>query len=445
MSRWLRVTILPIVFVASSAFAANLDLTPLHRGLRFNFGNPGARSLGMGGAFIGRADDASAAEANPAGLTVIQKPEVTIELRQLDFSQDVPFGVQGFPSAGVQRVSNTHATPSILFVVPAGNLAFAGYYTRPLDYQQQTSLDAPSGAVATIGASKIFFGDAPGNSSLRYRAEVFGLAGAWRIGGLSVGLGARYFRLKPAASFADFDVTVGAGGVPVKSSAQPTTFGRIEGSDSKVSYSVGLKWANPSENLSVGLVYKAGADYSVTECNPSTATERCSAANGASPSSFEIPTQIGAGISIRPMPGVTINGDIVRVQYDRLLRDFTPGAFCALGVCEQGSQLGFHIDNATEIHIGGEWAFPSAKVPFALRAGWWHDPSHSLEYRGATTSADPLVKLAQLYSAQSFPSESDQNHIAVGIGYFTSSFEINAAYDHSSRTKTASLSALKRF
>ena len=36
--------------------------------LEFNFSNPGARSLAMGGAFVGRADDASAAYANPAGL-----------------------------------------------------------------------------------------------------------------------------------------------------------------------------------------------------------------------------------------------------------------------------------------------------------------------------------------------------------------------------------------
>src|SRR6058998_891883 len=65
--------------------AQNTDIESLS-GLQFNFGNPGARSLGMGGAFLGLADDASAAEANPAGLTILRKPEFSIEGR--NYMQD---------------------------------------------------------------------------------------------------------------------------------------------------------------------------------------------------------------------------------------------------------------------------------------------------------------------------------------------------------------------
>ena len=43
----------------------------------FSFFPPGARSLGMGGTFIAIADDATAAEANPAGLVILSKPEVS--------------------------------------------------------------------------------------------------------------------------------------------------------------------------------------------------------------------------------------------------------------------------------------------------------------------------------------------------------------------------------
>src|SRR5688572_6657952 len=69
-----------LVLVAIPATAQNVDIEALS-GLQFNFGNPGARSLGMGGAFLGLADDASGAEANPAGLTILRKPEVSIEVR----------------------------------------------------------------------------------------------------------------------------------------------------------------------------------------------------------------------------------------------------------------------------------------------------------------------------------------------------------------------------
>src|SRR6266513_1931393 len=38
----------------------------------------GARALGMGGAFLARPDDATAATWNPAGLSYLRNPEVSI-------------------------------------------------------------------------------------------------------------------------------------------------------------------------------------------------------------------------------------------------------------------------------------------------------------------------------------------------------------------------------
>src|SRR5712692_8537083 len=84
--------------------AQNTDIESLS-GLQFNFGNPGARSLGMGGAFLGLADDASAAEANPAGLTVLRKPEVSLEVR--NYQEQQLFTTSGtFPT--VERTPFTH-------------------------------------------------------------------------------------------------------------------------------------------------------------------------------------------------------------------------------------------------------------------------------------------------------------------------------------------------
>jgi hypothetical protein len=45
-------------------------------GVGFATNTPGARANGMGGAFIGIADDAIAAIANPAGLTSLTSPQV---------------------------------------------------------------------------------------------------------------------------------------------------------------------------------------------------------------------------------------------------------------------------------------------------------------------------------------------------------------------------------
>ena len=64
----------------------------------FNFSNPGARSMGLGGAFAALADDATAAFANPAGLVQLIEPEVSLEGRS--WSYDVPF-VSGGRTSGV--------------------------------------------------------------------------------------------------------------------------------------------------------------------------------------------------------------------------------------------------------------------------------------------------------------------------------------------------------
>ncbi|MEN8135005.1 MAG: hypothetical protein ABFS18_05645 [Thermodesulfobacteriota bacterium] len=50
-------------------------------GLDFRFNNPGARANAMGGAFIGLADDATTAYTNPAGLTILTQPEVSVEYK----------------------------------------------------------------------------------------------------------------------------------------------------------------------------------------------------------------------------------------------------------------------------------------------------------------------------------------------------------------------------
>src|SRR6476619_8573459 len=93
-----------IALITVPAGAQYTDIESLS-GLQFNFGNPGARSLGMGGAFLGLADDASAAEANPAGLTILRKPEVSVEGR--NYLEQQLLSTSGtFPD--VQRTAFTH-------------------------------------------------------------------------------------------------------------------------------------------------------------------------------------------------------------------------------------------------------------------------------------------------------------------------------------------------
>ena len=68
---------------AAGPVCAQTELPPT---FEFSFSNPGARSMGFGGAFAALADDATAAFANPAGLVQLVAPEVSIEGRYWSYS-----------------------------------------------------------------------------------------------------------------------------------------------------------------------------------------------------------------------------------------------------------------------------------------------------------------------------------------------------------------------
>ena len=71
-----------LVFSLSGLFAQDVN---------WNLTGAGSRAMGMGGAFIGLADDATAISWNPGGLTQLYKPEVSLVSRFVGESYDDEF------------------------------------------------------------------------------------------------------------------------------------------------------------------------------------------------------------------------------------------------------------------------------------------------------------------------------------------------------------------
>src|SRR5437867_8648623 len=76
-----RLGVFLVALGLGTGWAFALTDEEVFRDFRFNFINPGARSLGLGGAFISLADDATAAQANPAGMTNLSSSQFFMELR----------------------------------------------------------------------------------------------------------------------------------------------------------------------------------------------------------------------------------------------------------------------------------------------------------------------------------------------------------------------------
>ncbi|MBN2092073.1 hypothetical protein JW964_20815 [candidate division KSB1 bacterium] len=72
------VTFVILLALSSLAFSQEDTFASFLTSPDFNFLGAGARARGMGGAFIGLADDATAVSWNPAGLVRLEKPEASI-------------------------------------------------------------------------------------------------------------------------------------------------------------------------------------------------------------------------------------------------------------------------------------------------------------------------------------------------------------------------------
>ena len=138
------------VLMATGSVCAQTELPPT---FEFSFSNPGARSMGFGGAFAGLADDATAAFANPAGLVQLAVPEVSIEGRSWSYSTPyvsggriwgTPTGVGLDSTAGLRTsTSETDLTglSFLSFAYPKGRWSFAFYRHLLSNYEFEGTLN----------------------------------------------------------------------------------------------------------------------------------------------------------------------------------------------------------------------------------------------------------------------------------------------------------------
>ncbi len=457
--------LLAICVVALPLAAQNTDIESLS-GLQFNFGNPGARSLGMGGAFLGLADDASAAEANPAGLTILRKPEVSLEVRS--FQEQQLFTTSGtFPD--LQRTAFNHFSHRPSFasaVIPIKNFTIGVYFHEALRNQGAGEVipvrNKLSGAVITnvpnfflpkngtpVSKSECeairkrandFFACLeytilPFLSALSVQERTFGLAGAYNFGKISVGGTVRYQKLNEAAF--TFRVTPSGdfSSIAVQATSDITQANENAKDVNKLTFSGGVKWTI-NDKISAGAVYKKGAKFATPTfaANADTNFEFVKIVDPVrGESTFHIPDVYGLGVSVSPISVLKVNADAVRVTYSNLVDNFV-----SLNADVRAIDKAFKANDVVELHLGAEYFFLT-KIPFAVRAGVWRDPAHSVQYSG------PLVDPNAVADAILFPKGSTQNHISVGAGLAWPRFQLDAAYDHSAHYRVGSISVVGRF
>jgi long-chain fatty acid transport protein len=411
--------------------------------LQFDFLNPGARSLGIGSAFVAVADDATAAFTNPAGLTQIVWPEVSVEARHR--SLDTRFLSGGRLSGvttgiGIDNVSGpVYGTSSdsalrpyfLSFVYPKGRWSIAAYrhelvlqnnsFVSQGAFQETVSLGVPNNNLRNPGLA----GDR------KIRIDNYGAGAGYRVSGrLSIGVGVAAYRFKIESDFGSLREVSG-----LFSSSDPATRGfdsstTQTGDETRIAAIVGVHM-KLNAAVQAGVTYRQGATFDFEQ---TTAVIFLPTARKIG--TFSTPMVVGGGIRVQPTGRPwSIAVDYARVQYSRLTRDFITFQV------EPGVSDRVRIRDGNEIHIGGEYRLARVPMTPSLRVGTWYDPAHAVQYAsdGSNTTSDVRLKAV-------FPGGENVWHYSFGFGVpLSRQFEFNLGADLTKERRYVSASVVARF
>ena len=388
----------------------------------FSFSNPGARSLGFGGAFAALADDATAAYTNPAGLVQLTQPEVSLELRLWNRSPRFLSGgrIEGEPTGiGIDTVSgltlgrdsSEDFQPAFASVVlPKGRWSFALYAHQLALFEQAAE------------SQGFFFEEDPflGNrfpatlEGVELDVLTLGFAAAWRVSDrLSLGIGAVFS-----------DTFLGTTSGAFLADSPEEAFDRVtfrperrlstntldlDGTD--LTFNAGLLW-RLSDQVSGAIFYRQGAEasgISTFELGPAIPGDGIFS----NPAVFNVPDVAGLGLAYRSKSGrFTLTTELDWVGYEGLI---------LIDDTELRSDVGREYRDAWEIHGGAEYALVRTDRILALRAGAW------VERNGEDFDGDEVT------------------HYTAGLGFVARGIQVDLAADLSEEVDTFSVSMIYTF
>jgi long-subunit fatty acid transport protein len=394
---------------------------------RFNFNNPGARATGIGGAFMSIADDATASEANPAGLTTLLRPELSLEAKGIQFITHVDnfshTGTAASFTVNAQDFKSTVVSPSFASVVyPVRRFTFALFRHELMNFE--SAFYTKGSLVPGFTDGTFFF---PATSSTRMHVDDYGGTIAYKFREfLSVGVSGGISLMNMQSSIARYFVAVFNDG----SLANIATIDD-HGTDFFLNIGILVK---PVENLSIGLTYKKRPSFKLQQTYRFTQYPADSVRT--SPINFNIPSSYGIGISYRPADVLTIAVDVVRVNYSSLTKDF------AITITPQDVKpADFAVDDGMELHGGAEYVLFLKTIGIVFRGGGYLEPDNRIRFVGDPgTAFDRKIMKALFQSGQSYA------HGTFGVGCILSNnVQFDLAGDLSSVSNTAVGSLVIRF
>ena len=343
----------------------------------------GARAIGMGGAFIGIADDATAASWNPAGLIQLEKPEMSIVgayySRTEDFSSSMNPEIAN--SATVDDTNLNYLSASLPFNAFKRNMVVSVNYQRLYEFKRsfdyRLELSTPSVPPLTSIQDNSYDMDGYiGALGIAYTAEI---TPKISIGGtLNVWTDDLFWKNGWKENFTSHsETTFGASHV-----LEDTDITDAYKDFSGVNANIGIMW-NAFRNFTVGAVLKTPFTATVTN-EYSENWVQTDAATGAVIDSVSIndsedldidmPMSYGLGLAWRISDQFSLDLDVYRTEWSNYIVTDSDGNKTS-GIGGQ-AETDSSVDDTTQIRFGGEYLIirPDQAMVIPLRAGLFYDP-----------------------------------------------------------------------
>ena len=377
----MAISVLLIFAISSSSFANGLSLNSV-----------GTRALGMGGAFVGLANDGTAIYWNPAGLAG-QESSLLVY-----FTGIMPFatykGNLGFIDADATAESKVYTAPGLFANYTTGKWAFGlGVYV-------------PSGLGVTWNSQDIF-GPVAGDTEFMSQIGVISIspAVAYQITpefslGIAVNINYGMFDMKQPV----FDGL--AMGLPAQQFSEEST-------GIGVSVTIGAKY-DFSDMISAGLTFRTSSSISMS----GDATNTLFPFMGAPEESgftreVTWPIWLAGGVAIHPSKCLTIAIDAQYSQWsklDKLVAEYDDPIWEAQMSAGGNNEFILNWEDAIQFRLGAEYW---VSEPIALRLGYYYDPA---------PAPDETLNIL-------FPSST--NHVITGgFGYYSENISVEAGLEY---------------
>lgn len=355
-------------------FTIDICAQPIRVSSTLNPVGSGARATGMGGAFIGVADDATAASWNPAGLILLEKPEVSAVYSYFERKQTYSSPV--FPEIATENTMDAEglnfASVVFPFVLLDRNMVISLSYQRLFELNKDVTysqniqlLNIPYVKNVNIKQDGFLYAVSPA-----YAVQI--------IPSLYIG-----------ATLNIWDNVMGGNGW---FSSYSSVISRTDGIPEEIEFDwreevsfeglnshLGFLWSI-SDSWNLGGVYKTPFDADLNKKTyerqfylvPS--TPAISSQNY----TLSMPASYGLGLSFTHADNLTIALDVYRTEWSRyVMRNETTGAETNPldgKLISQG-----RLKDTTQIRLGTEYLFIKGRNIIPFRLGLFYDPDPARE------------------------------------------------------------------